>query len=136
MTNRDTDLPFRFARAQGETIHEMRVSMHQTGLYKHGDAVLIWVNEGDLLELQLKASIEKPSQDATENIIPLGGVTKLNLPTDRVLDEAKGRCSKGVIILGYDDDGEFYFASSIADGGSVIWLMEMAKKRLLEVEVE
>jgi hypothetical protein len=67
------------------------------------------------------------------DVIPLGNITRLDLPTERVLDGAKGRCTDGVVVLGFDDDGDFYFASSIADGGSVIWLMEMAKKKLLEV---
>jgi len=66
-------------------------------------------------------------------VVPLGNITRLDLPTNRVLEGAKDHCSDGVVVLGFDDDGEFYFASSIADGGSVIWLMEMAKKRLLEV---
>lgn len=70
------------------------------------------------------------------DVIPLGGITRLDLPTDQVLEEAKGFCPDGVVILGYDEDGEFYFASSIADGGSVIWFMEIAKKRLLEIEEE
>lgn len=70
----------------------------------------------------------------TDNkIIPLGNVTRLDLPASRVLDEAKGHCSDGVVILGFDDDGDFYFASSIADGGAVLWLLELAKKRLLEI---
>lgn len=67
------------------------------------------------------------------NVIPLGNVTRLNIPTDRVLDGAKGTCSDGVVVLGYDDDGSFYFASSIADGGSVLWLLELCKKQLMEV---
>jgi len=69
----------------------------------------------------------------SDNVIPLGNITRLNLPPDRVLDAAKGSCSGGVVVLGWDDDGSFYFASSIADGGDVVWLMEMAKKKLLEV---
>jgi hypothetical protein len=67
------------------------------------------------------------------NVIPLGNITRLDIPTDRVLDAAKGECSDGVVILGWNNDGELYFASSIADGGTVIWLLEMAKKKLLEV---
>ena len=66
------------------------------------------------------------------NVIPLGNVTKLDLPTNRILEQAKGTCSDGVVIMGYDDDGELYFASSIADGGSVLWLMEQCKLALLE----
>ena len=68
-----------------------------------------------------------------DNVIPLGNITKLDQPTDRVLDGCKGNCTAGVVVLGFDDDGDFYFVSSIADAGEVIWLLEMAKKRLLEV---
>jgi len=71
-----------------------------------------------------------------DNVIPLGNITRLNLPTERVMDECKGHCSDGVVIIGYDDDGDFYFASSIADGGSVLWLLEQAKLKLLQVEVD
>jgi len=69
-------------------------------------------------------------------IIMLGNITSLDLPTDRILDGAKGHCSDGVVVMGYDDDGEMYFASSIADGGAVMWLLEMCKKRLMEVDTE
>ena len=69
----------------------------------------------------------------SDNVIPLGNITHIDLPTERVLDQAKGHCSDGVVIVGFDDDGELYFSSSIADGGSVIWLLELAKKRLLEI---
>jgi hypothetical protein len=68
----------------------------------------------------------------TENVISLGGVTRLDIPTDRVLEAAKSHCSEGVIVIGWDDDGSLYFASSMADGGEVLWLLEMCKKRLLE----
>lgn len=68
------------------------------------------------------------------NVIPLGNITSLDSPTDNVLEACKGHCSAGVVVIGFDDDGDFYFASSIADGGDVLWLMELAKKKLLEVD--
>lgn len=68
-----------------------------------------------------------------DNVIPLGNVTRLDLPSDRVLEEAKRQIKGGVVIMGYDNDGGFYFASSIADGGEVLWLAEMMKKQLLEI---
>lgn len=49
-------------------------------------------------------------------VIPLGCVTKLELPVDRVLEAAKEQL-EGVVILGYDNDGNSYFASTYADGG-------------------
>jgi hypothetical protein len=67
------------------------------------------------------------------NVVSIGVITTLDSDPDRVLDEAKGKCDGGVVVMGYDADGEFYFSSSIADGGSVLWLMEECKKRLMEI---
>lgn len=68
----------------------------------------------------------------TNNVIPIGCVTRLDLPVDQVLDAAKDMGLDGVVILGYREDGEQYFASTYADGGNVLWLLEMCKKELLE----
>lgn len=65
------------------------------------------------------------------NVIELPVVTRLDLDPDRVLTKAVGKCEL-VVILGYDKEGEEYFASSVADGGTVLWLMERLKKKLLE----
>ena len=59
-------------------------------------------------------------------------VTKLDIPVDRVLEKAVGQLDS-VVILGYDKEGDEYFASSNADGGDVMWLIERAKKRLLDI---
>jgi hypothetical protein len=67
------------------------------------------------------------------NVVPLGNITRLDLSTDRVLDAVKGECSDGVVVIGYDNEGEFYFASSIANGAEVLWLLEQAKLKLLEI---
>ncbi|MCP4410172.1 MAG: hypothetical protein GY807_21005 [Gammaproteobacteria bacterium] len=69
------------------------------------------------------------------NVIQLGGVTRLNLSPDRVLKNAIGQFDDdGVVIMGYDKNGDTYFASSIANGGTVLWLLENCKKRLLETK--
>lgn len=70
----------------------------------------------------------------TDNVILLGNITRLDLPADRVLQNSVGKF-KSVILLGENADGEFVFASTYADGGTVMWWLEMAKKKLLEVEV-
>jgi len=67
-------------------------------------------------------------------IIEMPCITFLDLPPDRILENAKGRL-QGVVILGYDEDGDEYFASSYADGGEVLWLLEMLKLQLLTVTV-
>lgn len=66
------------------------------------------------------------------NVVNFTGITKLDLPPDRILEQAKGEL-EGVVIIGYDKDGKEYFASSYADGGTVLWLMERCKTKLLDV---
>lgn len=68
-----------------------------------------------------------------DNVVPWGGVTRHDIPATRVLEAAETVCMDTVVVIGYDDDGEFYFASSAADGGKVLWLLEMARKQLLEM---
>jgi len=66
-------------------------------------------------------------------VIKFTGVTRLDLPLDRVLDAAK-ETLEGVVIMGWTTDGEEYFASTYSDGGTVLWLVERMKKMLLEVD--
>ena len=67
-----------------------------------------------------------------EKIIPIGGVTKLDLPVDRILENAKGQM-EGIVLIGFDNDGELYAASSYADGGTIMWLLEMCKQKMLDL---
>lgn len=67
----------------------------------------------------------------TAQVFDFTGITKLDLDPDRVLEAAKGKL-QGVVVVGFDHDGEFYGASSYADGGNAIWLLEVCKKRILE----
>jgi len=66
-------------------------------------------------------------------VTPLGNVTRLDIPADRVLEGAMNKLD-GVVILGRQPDGDWYFASSIADGGTVLWMMEKLKLRLMDIE--
>lgn len=67
----------------------------------------------------------------TAEVFIFNGITKLDLPPDRILDQAKGKL-QGVMVIGFDHEGEFYGASSYADGGNALWLLEVCKKRILE----
>lgn len=62
-------------------------------------------------------------------------VTRLDLPPDRILSAAIGTL-ESVIVIGYDKDGEEYFASSYADGGDALWLLERCKMALLTTAME
>lgn len=65
-------------------------------------------------------------------LVYFNGVTRLDIPASRILENAP-RNMKTAVVIGYDENGEFYFASSAADGGNVLWLLETAKKKLLEI---
>lgn len=67
----------------------------------------------------------------TAKVVEFSGITRLNLDPDRVLERAKGKL-QGVVVLGYDQDGEFFGATSYADGGDLLWLLELCKKKLME----
>ncbi len=66
-------------------------------------------------------------------VITLNCITKLDLPVDRVLDGAKEKL-KSAVILGYDKDGEYYFAGTYAGTHEVLWLLEKAKQAVLNQE--
>ena len=63
-------------------------------------------------------------------VIALNNVTRLDFPPNRILDAARDELDS-VVLLGYSTTGEEYFASSLADGGDVLWLLERCKTALL-----
>jgi hypothetical protein len=72
----------------------------------------------------------------SDNIVFFDGVTRLDIPPERVLNSAKEANLENCVVIGWEKNGDFYFASSIASGPEVIWLLELAKKKLLEIKGE
>lgn len=68
-----------------------------------------------------------------DKVTVLPVVTSLDIPTERVLTAALEAELKNAFVIGVDKDGELYFASSMADGGAVLWWMEKAKAALLDI---
>lgn len=70
------------------------------------------------------------------NVVPkitvLDVATTLDLQAERILNAALKEKLAGCFVIGVDSQGELYFASTYADGGTVLWWMEKAKKALLE----
>ena len=67
------------------------------------------------------------------DVVNLDNITRLDIPVERILAAAQEAGLESVVVIGYCEDGEEYFASSFADGGDVVWLMERAKLKLLRV---
>jgi hypothetical protein len=64
-------------------------------------------------------------------VVILNTITSLDIPAIRVLEDALKQDLKDVVILAKQKDGEYYFASSVADGGTVLWMFEKLKDKLL-----
>lgn len=69
----------------------------------------------------------------SDNVVDLPVITTLDIPPPRILAKAAGAGLESVVVVGFDRDGDFYFASSKSDGSDVLWLLELAKKKLLEL---
>ena len=67
------------------------------------------------------------------DVVNIGGVTRLDHSPDRILEEAKGRL-EGVVMMGWDKEGNQYFASYYAYGMEVLWLLESCKHTLMNVK--
>jgi hypothetical protein len=66
------------------------------------------------------------------NVIKFTGETLLDLNPDDILEEAKGKLEK-VMIIGYTEEGDEYFSSSFADGMTAVWLLERFKNFLVNI---
>ncbi len=69
----------------------------------------------------------------SDNVVMLNVETTLDIPSERVLSQAADAGLCHVVVIGYDSDRNEYFASSIADGADVLWMLERAKLKLLRV---
>jgi hypothetical protein len=64
-------------------------------------------------------------------IIPINTITTLDSNPDMILEAAKDKL-EGVVIVGFDKNGEVYAASSYADGGNIMWLLEACKLKMFD----
>lgn len=69
----------------------------------------------------------------TADVIVLSAPTRLDIPAERALRAALDEGLKSVAVLGWCEDGSAYLASSLADGGDLLWLMEIAKLKMMGV---
>lgn len=66
-----------------------------------------------------------------DNVVILPCVTRLDIPPDRILDAALKEKMSEVVVIGYDENHNFYFGSSNAKIADVLLVIEMAKAELM-----
>lgn len=70
------------------------------------------------------------------NVVELPVVTTIDHPAEWVLNKASESDLKSAVVIGWKNNGEFYFCSSISDAGEVVFLCEMAKTKLIRIVEE
>ena len=66
-------------------------------------------------------------------IVDLQVVTRLDIPAHKIIKRASEADLTEIVIVGFDAAGDLFFASNKGDAGTVIFHLEMAKKRLLDI---
>lgn len=67
------------------------------------------------------------------DVVELPVITSLDIPVERVLARAAERDLKRVVVVGEDQDGNEFFASSVGGGPDVVWMFERAKHKLIKM---
>lgn len=67
-----------------------------------------------------------------KNLKLFPGITTLDHDPDVMLRLAVGQLTE-VVIIGYDEAGELFISASKADGGDILWLLEQAKRALMDI---
>ena len=70
------------------------------------------------------------NDNTQDNVVVLGGETRIDLPPDRILSGALGRLDQ-CLVIGWALEGELYCASSTAKIGDMLILLERAKEQAL-----
>ena len=72
----------------------------------------------------------KPGHSAT--IIPFRLPSNYQDP-GAVLSDALDQKLETLVVIGFHEDGSFYFSSSSPDGGDALWLLRAAELKLMGV---
>lgn len=59
-------------------------------------------------------------------VLPFTGLTKLDMPAEKVLDGAMRASLESAVVVGFTQDGDMHFASSIASSAETIFLLQRA----------
>jgi hypothetical protein len=89
------------------------------------------INDNILHLPQLKKTPKKLRKKPAK-VLFFNGVTTLDHPADRIIEQALGKLDY-VLILGFDKDGGEYFASNKSDGADALYVMERAKHKLMKI---
>jgi hypothetical protein len=74
--------------------------------------------------------------DLPDNVSIFPGVTPNDFEPAVILRSALRGKLESCMIIGWDENGDLFFSSSKASGPDCLWLIEHAKRQLLEAGLE
>ena len=66
------------------------------------------------------------------DVVVLDVETTVDIPAEKILQMALAAKLTDVVVVGYDDNGDLYFATSTAECGDNLLLFELAKAAMIE----
>ena len=86
---------------------------------------------GPVLDLNALHRDLQAKNDRANEMNNLRALPTKTVSTDKVLTDAVGQMRE-VIVLGFDTSGDFYCQTSHDGSADILWLLELAKKKLFE----
>ena len=71
--------------------------------------------------------------DESPSVAFIETASRLDVPAERVLHQAAKANLANAVVIGWDAEGDFYFAGSYSAMPEVLWLLALAQKRLLDL---
>ena len=68
-----------------------------------------------------------------DNVVALDTPFHGEIPCDRLLRAAQDADLSRLLIVGTDSHGNLYFATSMPEPEMMVWLLECAKKKVMDV---
>lgn len=68
----------------------------------------------------------------TDKVEQLHAFTTMDIPADRVLEGAIGKLT-GAVVIGWDEQGELYIATSLGAEAETLWLLEKGRQYLMDL---
>lgn len=69
---------------------------------------------------------------SNDNVIRPDFITKVDIPVDTILEGAREAGLKDVVVIGWIEGEGCYLATSSGDAPEIIFLIELAKKQVLD----
>ena len=64
-------------------------------------------------------------------VVEFPGTTTVHEPAEKLLEKAKDWGLHDALVLG-QADGQFMFGGNMGDSAEILWLLELAKKQILD----